>query len=106
LITKKLTEEQAVELIKRRRLQILIHACIYYRLNDNVISDHQYDQWAKELAELQEKYPSASARAPYAKEFEGFGIETTSAFNLPIHEPHIVGKAQYILDLHKKILKD
>ena len=25
-------------LIKRRRLQLIVHSCIYYRLNDNLIS--------------------------------------------------------------------
>ena len=43
-------------LIKRRRLQLIVHSCIYYRLNDNLISDATYDKWARELARLHQKY--------------------------------------------------
>ena len=43
-------------LIKRRRLQLIVHSCIYYRLNDNLISDATYDKWARELAKLHQKY--------------------------------------------------
>ena len=35
-----------------RRL-MLVHCCIYYRLNDNLVSDHQWYEWSKELADLQ-----------------------------------------------------
>ena len=40
------------ELTKRRRMQMLLHSCIYYELNENIIPDDTYDKWATELAEL------------------------------------------------------
>ena len=41
------------ELIKRRRLQLLIHSYIYYELNDNIVSDATWSKWAMELVKLQ-----------------------------------------------------
>ena len=46
-------KEQITELIKRRRLQLLIHSCIYYEYNTNLVSDNQWTTWAIELEELQ-----------------------------------------------------
>lgn len=48
------------DLIKRRRLQMLVHSYIYYKLNDNIISNATFDMWAEELIDLQEKYPEIS----------------------------------------------
>ncbi|WP_141539789.1 DNA ligase LigA-related protein [Bacillus cereus] len=90
-----------VELITRRRHQILVHSCIYYRFSDNIISDHTYDAWAKELAKLQEHYPPEAKSADLAKEFEEFNGDTTSGFDLPIHHPYTVIKAQQLLAYHK-----
>ena len=42
-------ELQVAEKIQQRRLQLLIHSCIYYEFNQNLISDKQWDEWAKEL---------------------------------------------------------
>jgi hypothetical protein len=41
------------ELIIRRRRQILVHSCLYYDLNENVISDHTWQRFADELVRLQ-----------------------------------------------------
>ena len=41
--------DPTAELIKRRRLQILVHSCVYYLMDDNLVSDEQFDSWAKEL---------------------------------------------------------
>ena len=34
-------ELQVAEKIQQRRLQLLIHSCIYYEFNQNLISDKQ-----------------------------------------------------------------
>ena len=39
-------------LINRRERQILVHSCLYYQFNENLIQDHVYDAWSKELVEL------------------------------------------------------
>lgn len=51
-----MNKDEIAELIKRRRLQILIHSCIYYEFNQNLITDTQWASWALELEQLQAKY--------------------------------------------------
>lgn len=34
--------ESVVELIRRRRLQLLIHSCIYYEYNESIVTDEQW----------------------------------------------------------------
>lgn len=48
--------EYARDEIIRRRRQMLVHSAIYYVLNDNVVPDHVWQQWAFELAYLQDDY--------------------------------------------------
>lgn len=70
------------ELIHRRRRQILIHSYLYYSMNTNLIDDHTYDLWTKQLAELQHQYPNESRNVSfYYEEFDGFTGET--GFHLP-----------------------
>jgi len=90
-----LTEETAAEFIHRRRLQITIHSCIYYRMNENIISDHQWAAWAKELVEAQERFPDIAEKELWAKEFADF--DGSTGFHLPIHEPGVIARAQRLL---------
>lgn len=83
------------ELILRRRLQILVHSCIYYRLNTNIISDSTFDKWSIELVELQKKYPKISKLVKYYEEFKNF--DGSSGFDLPYGEPWVLNKAQQLL---------
>jgi hypothetical protein len=77
VIDKKHTyDTKIVELIRRRRLQIMIHSIIYYNMNTNIISDNKWSKWAFELVSLQEKYPKESLIAVYHKEFKGFDGST------------------------------
>lgn len=92
--------EKVRTLILRRRLQILVHSCIYYVYNDNIVSDSIWSQWARELAELQKKYPSIASRVDYAEEFKEF--DGSTGYYLPTRNPEIMSKAQYLLKLHKE----
>lgn len=87
-------------LILRRRLQVLVHSCIYYVFNENIISDFTWSGWARELVELQEKYPSIAARVDYAKEFQDF--DGSTGFHLPTRNLEIMAKAQYLLEIRKE----
>lgn len=87
-------------LILRRRLQVLVHSCLYYVFNENLISDSTWSAWARELVELQRKYPSIAARVDYAKEFQDFDAST--GFHLPTRNFEIMAKAQYLLDIRKE----
>jgi len=44
-----------VEKIRQRRVQMLVHSYIYYHMDDNVITDDKWQQWADELTELQKQ---------------------------------------------------
>lgn len=41
---------------------MLVHSYIYYELDTNIVSDHQWSEWATELANLQNKYPDISKK--------------------------------------------
>lgn len=59
-------------LINRRERQILLHSCIYYEIDKNIISDYQFDMWSKELVELMEAYPNEFKASEYYSEFKEF----------------------------------
>jgi len=80
------------ELIQQRRYQILIHSCIYYKLNQNIISDRQWDMWAKELKRLQEQYPNISRQVTLYEYFKDWDA-STGAF-LPLSLDWVMRKAQ------------
>jgi len=96
-----LTRGTAAEFIRRRRLQIVIHSCIYYRLNENLVSDHQWAAWAKELVEAQERFPDIAEKQLWAKEFADF--DGSTGFNLPITEPGVVARARSLVSYSKKL---
>lgn len=82
--------------IKRLRLCVLVHSIIYYRLNTSIISDFQYDKFAKKLKALQDKYGKLSAGVvEYRKEFEGW--DGCSGYNLPLGDIWGYNKALYLV---------
>lgn len=87
-------ELQIAELIQRRRLQLLVHSCLYYEMDINLVSDRQWDIWAKELVQLQEQYPSISENVIYHNAFKDWDA-STGAF-LPLQDPWVVRKAQML----------
>ncbi|PKJ52661.1 hypothetical protein CWE34_26435 [Bacillus sp. SN10] len=50
---------------------------------------------------MKEQHPIEAKSADLAKEFEEFNGDTTSGFDLPIHHPYTVIKAQRLLAYHK-----
>ena len=96
-----ITEDQIRELITRRRRQVLVHSIIYYELDDCIISDHQWQDWANELEELQAKYPDIADECPYAGAYRGF--DGSSGYNLPLDDSWGVRKARYLIDLRDRM---
>lgn len=92
-------KQSVEEKIKQRRLQILVHSCIYYKYNENIISDAKWNEWAKELVELQKQYPKESKLTIYAKDFQDF--DGSTGFNLPIHDDNIQRVANILLNNRK-----
>lgn len=86
-----MTNEQIAELISRRRRQLIVHSVIYYRMNDNIIDDSTWSEWAMELVELQHRYPEIAANCPFSDDFKGF--DGSTGFNLPLDDPWAVDLA-------------
>ena len=75
ITTTKITcSNELVELVRRRRAQMLVHSCIYYELNESIISDHQWQAWADELQKLQEEHPSCLRIDFYDWEFRDWEV--------------------------------
>ena len=100
-ITKNLTKIQ--ELIKRRRAQMLIHSCIYYEMNTNIVSDDTWQKWADELESLQKKHPDDCKIDFYDKEFSDWDGSTGS--HLPHRNSWVYLKSLQILRLHEDMKK-
>lgn len=96
-----MSNEQIKELMQRRIRQILVHSCIYYRFNNNIIDDFTYDRWGNELIALIKQYPEYLKELEYGEAFVDY-VETASGFNLPYNSPEIVYKALHLLKIHKK----
>jgi NAD-dependent DNA ligase len=81
-------------LIKRRRLQMLIHSCLYYEMDTEIVSDDKWQEWANELAILLKNHPNE-----YSDEFDEHFKEWdgTTGYNLPHRNPWIYGKAEALL---------
>ena len=95
-------ELEIAELIQQRRLQLLVHSCIYYHLNTNIISDKKWDEWAKELKTLQEQYPDIAKQIMWYDAFKDWDA-STGAF-LPIKDEWVLRKAHLICK--KSIIKE
>lgn len=81
---KPFTVVDKIQLLQR---SILVCSYAYYELNENVLSDFQYDTNAKQLAELQKQYPDEFKRSRYYLYFSDYcadvdGEHFTSGFDL------------------------
>ena len=85
--------------IKQLRSVMLIHSCLYYELNDSVMSDNEWQRLADELTELQTKYPDECAMNFYDQWFENW--DGSTGYHLPLRDPWVYGKAQYMSKLYK-----
>ena len=61
-----------VEKIQLLQRSILVNSFAYYELNDNILSDFQYDANARQLEELSKEYPEEFKRSRYFKYFHDF----------------------------------
>lgn len=95
---KVLSERQ--ELIRRRRAQMLIHSCIYYELNDNIVDDATWQKWADELEKLQ-----SEEKDLFIDFFDNDFLDWTGATgnHLPHRDPWVLAKAKYIMEIHEKL---
>lgn len=83
--------------IQQRRLQMLIHSKLYYDMDTNLITDRQFDEWGKELVQLQRDNPNIAKRICFAEAFKDWDA-STGAF-LPLQDPWVIRKAQQLLNI-------
>ena len=90
------------EIILQRRKQVIVHACIYYRLNDNLVSDQQWDHWNRELAALQKAHPNCCNLNYYEVQFEDWKGTTGVEHILPLSDPKIIATAMWLIENSRK----
>lgn len=95
-----MTPDQIQALINQRRRQVLVHSIIYYIMDDGIVTDAKWTQWATELEELQKQYPDIAEQCVYADAFRGF--DHSSGFDLPLHDEWATRKAMQLLKWRKK----
>lgn len=85
--------------IRQRRSQMLVHSYIYYVLDDNIVSDDDWQRWANELRDLQNQYPEYCKINFFDKEFSDWNGDTGAM--LPLRNSYVVNKSLYIYNLVK-----
>lgn len=75
-----------VERIQLLQRSILVNSFAYYELNENILTDFQYDANARQLVELMRKHPNEAARSKYHLYFHDYcpsdDTHFTSGFDL------------------------
>lgn len=76
-----------VERIQLLQRSILVNSFAYYELDSNLLSDFQYDDNAKQLAEFKKQYPEEFKRSRYFEYFKDYcseddNVHYTSGFDL------------------------
>lgn len=80
---------------------MLVHSYLYYERDINLVSDYQWSMWAKELAELQKKYPDDAKYVPYGELFKDW--DGSSGAHLK-YSPEIVGTAERLLKISGRVV--
>lgn len=92
--SKPFTTKQKIELLQR---SILVNAYCYYEMNENLLSDHQYDKNALQLEVLKNENPDDFKKSRYYKYFTDF--EPGTGFDL-------VSKVNRSKSMRRKIERD
>ena len=96
-------EDELLAFMNRRQRQVMVHSCLYYRLDANIITDHQFDAIAHELAQLIVDHPETFKRSVYYEAFIDF--DGSTGMDLPTYLPHVVSKALHLLNYHNELLR-
>ena len=80
-----------VEKIRQRRHQMLVHSYLYYVMDDSVITDDKWQQWADELVVLQEQEKTIGF---YDEEFADWNGST--GMHLP-RDQWIINRAKWLI---------
>lgn len=87
--------------INQRERQLLVHACLYYHYDTNIVSDFDYDRWGLQLVSLSRNYPEEFKASCEYEIFKDYVKDNCrSGFKLPYQRPDIINKALYLLRLN------
>lgn len=96
-----MNQKQIHDRIRQLRLGLMIHSYIYYKLGQSIISDQKWDARARELVELQKKYPAIAKKVRFAKVFEDFTGET-GYYLAGVLDKKGINKAYALLTIYKE----
>lgn len=71
------TDKEKIQLLQR---SILVNSYAYYELNENILTDYQYDANTRQLLELKGSAPEAYRKSRYYRYFDSF--ESGTGFDL------------------------
>ena len=78
IFSKQFTDKEKIQLLQR---SILVNSYAYYELNENILSDYQYDANTRQLLELRDSSPEAYRKSKYYRYFDNFesgiGVDLT-----------------------------
>ena len=92
---------ERIQLLER---SILVNSFAYYILDDNILSDFQYDDNAKELAELKKEHPDDFNRSRYYEYFKDYCNDEDMVYTSGFDLLEKVRKADY--DLYSRLHED
>ena len=99
-VTKNNAELTQRYLINYWRWYIVIHSCIYYELNDSVITDAEWDEAAKKLVKITKRTPQIAEECVFAKEFKDF--DGSTGYHLPLKNERVLAKARLLIEQRNK----
>ena len=92
---------ERIQLLER---SILVNSFAYYILDDNILNDFQYDDNAKELAELKKERPEDFKRSRYYEYFKDYCNDDDMIYTSGFDLLEKVRKADY--DLYSRLHED
>ena len=94
IFTETFTDKEKIQLLQR---SILVNSYAYYELNENILSDFQYDANTRQLLKLKGSAPEAYRKSRYYRYFDNF--ESGTGFDL-------TGRIKKNKKLHNKVARD
>jgi len=82
-------------LLRRRALQYLVHCFLYYRLNESLLADGEFDAIAEDLRRLRQQYPEADM--PHAQVVDAVLGPEVSGFQIRDYPPSVISTAFKLL---------
>lgn len=91
--------QTVAEKIRQRRRQMLVHSYLYYEKDTNIVSDAKWIKWAKELEQLQARYPDVAKEVEFAEQFVDW--DGSSGAHL-VYDNQIIAIAEKLLLLEQQ----